>query len=94
MKQDKATTHRHSRVGGNPQGGVRRPVILAFRQYPQRGDTLTKRGPDMTTRHCGLDPQSRGAACDADETRQSNHQYPLSLHERNHSLSQCLTLEA
>ena len=28
---------RHSRVGGNPQGGVRGVVILALRQYPQGG---------------------------------------------------------
>ena len=29
-------------------------------------------------RHCGLDPQSRGVACDAGETSQHNHQIPLS----------------
>ena len=29
--------HRHSRVGGKPQGGYVVPVILALRQYPQGG---------------------------------------------------------
>ena len=38
VKNDAVSSGRHSRVGGNPQGGVGTPY-----------------------RHCGLDPQSRGA---------------------------------
>ena len=41
------TLDRHSRVGGNPQGGCVVPVILASRQYSQGG-----RG-----RHARLDPE-------------------------------------
>ena len=53
--------HRHSRVGGNLGGGQ---VILALRQYPQRG-------ANNPARHCRLDPQSRGEAAGL-TTRQTN----------------------
>ena len=75
-----ASLHRHSRVGGNLQGGARCPrhcgldpqsrgedwaaVILALRQYPQGGVT----------------------------TRQTN-QSPSHLMGEDQSLSQCLTRE-
>ena len=40
-------------------------VILALRQYPQGGGLTWMRH----TRHCGLDPQSRGAVGDAAENK-------------------------
>ena len=38
---------RHSRVGGKPQDGARRTVILALRQYPQGGVTTGQNNPTI-----------------------------------------------
>ena len=51
-----------------------RPVMLTSRQYPQGCET--RMGAPL--RHCGLDPQSRGAMA-GQTTSQSNHQSPSPL---------------
>ena len=46
----------------------RAAVILASRQYPQGGACL-----DTTSRHCGLDPQSRGSMAWGYTVRHAGH---------------------
>ena len=81
-----ANPHRHSRVGGNPQGGMRGPTSQNNRPSPLSLDGRGIKGEgendaSASSRHCGLDPQSRGEGAGL-TTRQHNRPNPLSLDGR------------